>query len=74
MKLSDVVSGSGLAEYAIIALLIFVAVFALVTLRILFTRRSKLAHVARLPLDDGELPAAAFPVRESGTTEHRHGE
>jgi hypothetical protein len=52
MKLSDVVSAAGLAEYAIVALLIFFAVFVAVGLRLLLTGGDAFDRAARLPLED----------------------
>jgi cbb3-type cytochrome oxidase subunit 3 len=54
MKLSDVVGASGLAGYAIIALLLFLAVFVVVSLRVMFSRRSSMDRAARMPLDDDD--------------------
>jgi cbb3-type cytochrome oxidase subunit 3 len=63
VKLSDVVSGAGLAIYAEIALILFFGVFVLVALRVLFTRTASLEHAARLPLDDDSAPAAPNGAR-----------
>jgi cbb3-type cytochrome oxidase subunit 3 len=53
MKLSDVVSHSGLAFYAEVALVIFFAVFLVVLARTFWpSRRSELEADGRLPLDD----------------------
>jgi hypothetical protein len=56
-SISDVVGASGLALYAEIALLIFVAVFAAVAVRTLLSRRGGYDHLAALPLDDEPRPA-----------------
>jgi hypothetical protein len=60
MKLSDVVSGSGLALYAEIALLLFFGVFVVIGLRLLFTRSATFDRAARMPLDD-ESPSPRTP-------------
>jgi cbb3-type cytochrome oxidase subunit 3 len=53
MKLSDVVSASGLSIYAIVALVLFVGAFiAVVLLTFRPGAREKHARDARLPLDD----------------------
>jgi hypothetical protein len=52
MKLSDVVSGAGLSAFAEVALVIFLAVFLAVGLRVLLTSRSTMDRAARMPLDD----------------------
>jgi cbb3-type cytochrome oxidase subunit 3 len=54
MKLSDVVSYAGLSFYAQVALVLFLGVFILVSIRTyLPSRRRELDEAARLPLDDG---------------------
>jgi cbb3-type cytochrome oxidase subunit 3 len=54
MKLSDVVSYAGLSFYAQVALVLFLGVFILVSIRTyLPSRRRELDDAARLPLDDG---------------------
>ena len=50
-SIADVVSGSGLAIYAEIALAIFFIVFVAIALRLFVTKRHW-DHAARLPLDD----------------------
>lgn len=69
MKLSDVVSGAGLAIYAEIALVLFLLAFVGVVLRLYWpgrggaARDAALAASARLPLDDGTpVPAAVRPT------------
>jgi hypothetical protein len=64
MKLSDVVSGSGLAMYAEIALLIFFIVFVIVGLALLLRRNADHDIAARMPLDDGNEPLQ--PRRRAG--------
>jgi len=54
-SLADVVSASGLAGYAEVALIIFIVAFIAVGLRALVTNRAALDHEARLPFDDGDL-------------------
>ncbi|HEY6572451.1 MAG TPA: hypothetical protein VI198_03960 [Candidatus Eisenbacteria bacterium] len=56
MKLSDIMGNSGLALYAVIAMILFILVFVAVVIRIFATRRSDMDRNARLPLDDGERP------------------
>lgn len=54
MKLADVMSASGLSGYAIVALLLFVAAFAMVLVMILAPGSSaRMDAAARLPLEDG---------------------
>jgi cbb3-type cytochrome oxidase subunit 3 len=54
MKLSDIMSGSGLSIYAEIALVIFFAVFVAIVARTFApSRRAAMDEAARLPLDDG---------------------
>lgn len=52
MKLSDVMSGANLSIYAELALLLFLAVFAAVAIRLFFAKADP--SVARLPLDHDE--------------------
>lgn len=56
MKLSDVVSGSGLSAFAEIALVIFLGVFLAVALRALLSSRAAMDRAARMPLDDEQSP------------------
>lgn len=57
-SLADVVSASGLEQYAEIALLIFFAVFVVITLRVMATRTDSLERASHLPLDDDTTPLA----------------
>jgi cbb3-type cytochrome oxidase subunit 3 len=53
VRLSDIMANAGLAGYAEIALLIFMAVFVAVVLRIFWPgRKAELEQAARMPLDD----------------------
>ncbi len=53
MRISDIVSNMNLATYPQIALVIFLAVFAAVTWRVLRNRHAReYAEAARLPLED----------------------
>jgi cbb3-type cytochrome oxidase subunit 3 len=53
MRLSDVMSGSGLAFYAEVALVIFVAAFILILVRVFApSRRREMEEASRLPLED----------------------
>ena len=63
MKLSDVVGGAGLALYAEVALLIFLAVFIVVGLRVLLSRRSSIEHDAHIPFDDEKPPTSSAQKR-----------
>jgi cbb3-type cytochrome oxidase subunit 3 len=59
MKLSDIMAHAGLSMYAQVALVLFVAAFLLITIRTFApSRASELAHMATLPLDDDDAPAA----------------
>ncbi len=54
MRLSDVMSASGLSGYAVVALLLFIFAFALVLVTIFApSRRAHHDRNARLPFDDG---------------------
>ncbi|MGH7618183.1 MAG: hypothetical protein ACREPM_13235 [Gemmatimonadaceae bacterium] len=68
-SIADVVSASGLAGYAEVALVIFFAVFVAVGIRALATNRVALEHEASLPFDDDSAPRArhssAGPSRPS---------
>lgn len=63
MSLTDVVSGSGLAGYAEIALLIFFLVFFIVALRVLFSGKTRFDDAAHLPLDDEPTSPSTAPAR-----------
>ncbi len=63
MKLSDLMSGMGLATYAQIALLIFFAVFAGVGLYV-WLGGSRLEALRFLPLDDGASPEPESTPKE----------
>ncbi|MBX3134128.1 MAG: cbb3-type cytochrome c oxidase subunit 3 [Gemmatimonadaceae bacterium] len=53
MKLTDVMSASGLSMYAIVALLLFVAAFVMVVAMILAPGSAeRMRAAAQLPLDD----------------------
>lgn len=55
MKLSDVVSHSGLSIYAEIGLILFFVAFLLVVARIYWpSRRAEMQRASQLPLDDGD--------------------
>jgi hypothetical protein len=55
MSLTDIMSYSDLSWYPQIALVIFLAVFAATSLRVLLSRRrtAEYARAATLPLDEG---------------------
>lgn len=53
MRLSDVVSHSGLAFYAEVALIAFFLAFMVIAVRLWLHRdREELEHMSRMPLDD----------------------
>lgn len=54
MKLSDVMSRMGLANYAEVGLLIFFVVFVGVMVHVIRRDRREYDHASRLPLDDGD--------------------
>jgi cbb3-type cytochrome oxidase subunit 3 len=59
VKLSDIMGNAGLAFYAEVALVIFMAVFVLITVRLFMpSAQQELREAARLPLDDDPTPAA----------------
>lgn len=64
MKLSDIVSGAGLAAYAEIALLIFIVVFLAVVLRVVLAKRDSMDRAAELPFDD-ERPSQSSAQRRA---------
>ena len=55
-SIADVVSASGLAGYAEVALVIFFFVFIAIGVRALATNRAALDRAASLPLDDESAP------------------
>jgi cbb3-type cytochrome oxidase subunit 3 len=56
MTLADVMGNSGLAIFAEIAMVLFIAAFLVVMVRLFLPgRRRELEEAARLPLDDHEL-------------------
>ena len=61
-SIADVVSGSGLAFYAEVAMILFLFVFLVVGMRVLFGNERELDEAAHLPLEDDELdPHATTP-------------
>ena len=57
MSLTDLMSHSGLAVYAEIALILFVLAFLVIAVRIFLPgRRAEMDAASRLPLDDGHVP------------------
>jgi cbb3-type cytochrome oxidase subunit 3 len=51
MRLSDIMSQMGLESYAEVGLIIFLAVFAAIAVRLLwFSNKEEMAHASRLPL------------------------
>lgn len=59
-SIADVVSASGLAGYAEVALVLFFAVFLVVGVRALGADRNALDRAARIPLDDE--PSTDAPI------------
>ncbi|MBA2664734.1 MAG: hypothetical protein H0U74_20775 [Bradymonadaceae bacterium] len=49
----DIMEHAGLAIYAEIALIIFVAVFVMIILRAILMRREHSQFLSRMPLEDG---------------------
>lgn len=63
IRLSDIVGASGLAGYAIVALLLFVFAFLLVLVSVYSpSRRAQHERAASLPFDEGVI----VPAPESG--------
>lgn len=59
MKLSDVMSGLGLASFPIVAMVLFLAVFAGVIATVLSrSKRAEFDRAALLPLDESERAAS----------------
>lgn len=56
--LHDVVSGSGLAIFAEVSLVLFLLAFVVVVVRALTAGRSHYDALARLPLDDDQVQGA----------------
>jgi len=57
MRLSDVVSGAGLAFYAQVALVLFLIAFLVIALRLWLGRdRAEHERMSRMPLADDERP------------------
>lgn len=55
MTLTDVMSNSGLAGYAVVAMILFMTVFVAIVLRIFAPwRKREMDEASRLPLDDGD--------------------
>jgi cbb3-type cytochrome oxidase subunit 3 len=55
VTLTDVMSNSGLAGYAVVAMILFMAVFVAIVLRIFAPwRKREMDEASRLPLDDGD--------------------
>lgn len=64
MTLTDVMSNSGLAGYAVVAMILFMAVFVAIVLRIFAPwRKREMDEASRLPLDDGDDARARPGVR-----------
>jgi cbb3-type cytochrome oxidase subunit 3 len=57
MRLSDVMSHSGLVLFAEIAMILFIVVFVAIVIRVFTARRKDMDRNARLPLEDDERPA-----------------
>jgi cbb3-type cytochrome oxidase subunit 3 len=64
VTLTDVMSNSGLAGYAVVAMILFMAVFVAIVLRIFAPwRKREMDEASRLPLDDGDDARARPGVR-----------
>lgn len=64
MKLSDIMSHAGLSVYAEIALVLFLGVFIVITIRTFApSNRRALQEASMLPLDDGTLVTVHTPER-----------
>ncbi len=64
MTLTDVMSNSGLAGYAVVAMILFMTVFVAIVLRIFAPwRKREMDEASRLPLDDGDDARARPGVR-----------
>jgi hypothetical protein len=62
IRLSDVVGASGLAGYAIAALILFIVAFLFVLIPIVAPARSAFyERASRMPLDDDTSPAPRAP-------------
>jgi len=71
VRLSDVVSHSGLSFYAEVALVLFLIAFVAIAIWIFRPgRRSEMDHMSRLPLDDG---ASASLDGASSSDQAYHG-
>lgn len=63
-SLADVVGGSGLSGYAIVALLLFFVAFVLVCIQVLApSRRQEYAQAGLMPLDDPSPTVATSTLR-----------
>jgi cbb3-type cytochrome oxidase subunit 3 len=55
VTLTDVMSGAGLAGYAVVAMVLFMAVFVAIVVWIFAPwRKREMDEASRLPLDDGD--------------------
>jgi hypothetical protein len=69
--MSKILEHNTISDLPVIALIIFMTVFVIVTIRVLLMRNDDpdLAYVARLPLGDDEMPqtqtAAPTPTRDT---------
>ena len=71
-SIADVVSGSGLAFYAEVALILFAMVFVAVTIRVFSSDARDLDEAARLPLDDDDLEPTATTATHGPTERSAH--
>lgn len=67
MSLRDVMSGAGMSHFAQIALVVFVATFAMLVIWVFTRSRSELDREARLPLDDA--PSGATRTHNGSSSE-----
>jgi cbb3-type cytochrome oxidase subunit 3 len=66
MRLTDVMSHMNLALFPKAALVIFLAVFVAVTLKVYLKRGRHFDHMAALPLDDGQVSAVSHEGASHG--------
>jgi hypothetical protein len=71
MSLSTIMGHAGLSGYAIAAMLVFLAVFASILVRLwLQSRAGGLEEAGRMPLEDGQPVAPAAPGEGRSSANH----
>lgn len=74
MSLTTIMSHTGLAGYAIAGMVVFMAVFASILLRLwLQSRNGHLEEAGRMPLDDGRPAGAGVRSGSPAGTDHASG-